>query len=219
VFFGHAVQESLASGLIDYLVHGEGERALLELLNTLADGGDMGKVTGISYRPNGGIVTTPARPLVDDMDTLPMPAWSKVAMRGYGLGSKNHAGLVAIEHSRGCIDACDFCILWKHMGTVSQDGKAVKPCYRTKSAERSFEEVSRLIRDFDRYTFGWVDPTWNADPSWTDRFSGLLLRHGIKIQQTAWMRADGIVRDEELGILDKAVARDLPGDDRRGAAG
>ncbi|MCU0917037.1 MAG: hypothetical protein MUC88_21110, partial [Planctomycetes bacterium] len=79
----------------------------------------------------------------------------------------------------------------------------------SKSAARSFDEVARLVRDFGRYTFGWVDPTWNADPTWTREFCDLVLKHRIKIRQTAWVRADGIVRDEGLGILDQAVRAGL----------
>ncbi len=209
VFFSHTAEESLRAGSIDYIVHGEGEITLSELLNVTANGCDVSNVKGISYRKNGQVLRTCVRHPVTDMDTLPMPAWSKVPMHLYGLGSKNHPGLVSIEHSRGCIDSCSFCILWKHMGKLSEDGQTVKPYYRSKSPERSVEEVARLVRDYDRHTFGWVDPTWNVDPEWTDRFCGLLLKHNIKIKQTAWVRADYIVRDEKLGVLEKAVRAGL----------
>jgi len=95
------------------------------------------------------------------------------------------------------------------MGKLSEDGHSIKPYYRSKSPERCLEEVRSLVRDFERYTFGWVDPTWNANPNWTDRFCGLLLRHNMKIRQTAWLRADYVVRDEELGVLEKAVRAGL----------
>ena len=209
VFFSHTPEESLETNLIDYIVHGEGEITLFELLNAIADGCEVQDVKGISYRKSGEVIRTAAQPLIRDMDTLPIPAWSKVPMHLYGFGSKNHPGLVSIEHSRGCIDNCSFCILWKHMGQVSEDGQSVKPCYRGKSPERCLEEVARLVRDFDRHTFGWVDPTWNVDPQWTDRFCGLLLKHNLRIRQTAWVRADYIVRDEGLGILEKAVRAGL----------
>lgn len=210
VFFSYTAQESLKTGLIDYIVHGEGEITLLELLTAIADKHvTESHISGISYKQNGQITRTAERPLIADMDTLPLPAWSKVPMHLYGLGSKNHPGLVSIEHSRGCIDNCSFCILWKYMGKLSEDGRTIKPYYRSKSPERCLEEVEKLIRDFDRYTFGWVDPTWNVDPKWTDRFCDLLLERNLKIRQTAWMRADYIVRDEELGILEKAVRAGL----------
>jgi len=205
VFFSYAAQESLGSGLIDYIVHGEGEQGLCELLCAVSQGGNVGGIKGISYRKGVQIKSTAARWPIAEMDALPMPAWSKVPMRLYGSGSKNHPGLVSIEHSRGCTDRCSFCSLWKQMGQPSEDGEGIKPYYRSKSAERSLEEVMRLVRDFDRRTFGWVDPTWNTDPKWTDEFSGLLLKNNMRIRQTAWLRADHVVRDEELGILEKAV--------------
>ena len=209
VFFSYAAEQSLRADCIDYIVHGEGEITLLELLTAIADQRDIKSVRGISYRHNGQLIRTADRPPIPDMDTLPMPAWSKVPMHLYGLGAKNHPGLVSIEHSRGCTDNCSFCTLWKHMGKLSRDGKTIKPYYRTKSPERSLEEVARLVRDFDRSTFGWVDPTWNVDPKWTDEFCDALLKRNIKIRQTAWLRADCVVRDEELGILEKAVRAGL----------
>lgn len=209
VFFSYAAEESLATGLIDYVVHGEGELTLLELLGAVAQQRDTNNIQGISFRHNGQIITTTPRPLIADMDTLPVPAWSLVPMHLYGRGSKNHPGLVSIEHSRGCIDTCSFCNLWKFMGKVCEDGKTLKPFHRTKSSQRCLEEVQRLIREYDRYTFGWVDPTWNIDPEWTDNFCSLLLKHNIKIRQTAWVRADFVVRDENLGILEKAVRAGL----------
>jgi len=209
VFFSYAAQEVLATGLIDYVVHGEGEDGLSDLLCSISRGGDVKNIKGISYSQEGQINSTPVRWPVADMDTLPMPAWSKVPMHLYGSGSKNHPGLVSIEHSRGCTDQCSFCNLWRHMGRPSEDGQDIRPYYRSKSPERSLEEVARLVRDFNRHTFGWVDPTWNVDPKWTDIFCGLLLKDNIRIRQTAWLRADYVVRDEELGILEKAVRTGL----------
>ena len=209
MYFSHTACASLETGLIDYIVHGEGERTLAELLGVLTQGGDVSTVKGLSFQQDDQMISTLPRRLITDLDTLPMPAWSKIPMRQYGLGSRNHPGLVSIEHSRGCIDQCSFCILWKHMGQVCKDAVTTRPCFRTKSPERSLDEVKRLIKEYDRFTFGWVDPTWNADPTWTDQFCDLLLKHQVKIRQTAWVRADCIVRDEGLGVLEKAVRTGL----------
>ncbi|MBL7107246.1 MAG: cobalamin-dependent protein [Phycisphaerae bacterium] len=209
VFFSYAAEESLKEDFIDYIVQGEGELTLLELLTAIADGLDIQEVKGIFYKHNGQVIKAASRPLIADMDILPMPAWSKVPMNLYGLGAKNHPGLVSIEHSRGCTDSCSFCNLWKHMGKIAEDGQTVKPCYRSKSPERCLCEVKRLVSDFGRHTFGWVDPTWNVDPKWTDSFCELLLKNDIKIRQTAWLRADYVIRDEQLGILEKAVRAGL----------
>ncbi|MDK1032884.1 MAG: radical SAM protein, partial [Planctomycetia bacterium] len=154
------------------------------------------------------------RRLIRDLDSLPFPAYDLVDMTRYGRASRNHPALVSIEHSRGCIDSCSFCILWKHMGAA--DNGTVRPRLRSKSAERSFSEVMRLWRDFGRRTFGWVDPTFNALPRWTDKWADLMLssplcgpRGRARTLHTAWMRADCALRDERLGILEKLVRAGL----------
>ncbi len=83
------------------------------------------------------------------------------------------------------------------------------PCYRSKSPERTFDEVAWLARDYGRRTINFVDPCFNTDPRWTDRFAGLMLAAGLDVKFTAWMRADFVVRDEELGIMDRLVRAGL----------
>jgi radical SAM superfamily enzyme YgiQ (UPF0313 family) len=161
------------------------------------------------------VVVTPARRLIDDLDTLPQPAHDLLDMNDYGRGSRNHPGLVSIEHSRGCIDSCAFCILWKQMGESVNGNGDIRPRWRTKSAARSFDEVSWLYERFGRRTFGWVDPTFNVSPQWSDAWaermlrSPLVSRRGPRTVHTAWLRADGVVRDEQLGVLDKLVRAGL----------
>ena len=119
---------------------------------------------------------------------------------------------MSIEHSRGCIDSCSFCILWRHMGESLNGDGAVRARLRTKSPQRSFEEVHWLYRRFGRRTFGWVDPTFNASPAWSDGWAERMLaselvgpRRRARTLHTAWLRADCVVRDERLGILEKLV--------------
>ena len=165
---------------------------------------------------DGRVVRTPPRGLVGDLDSLPFPAYDLVDMSLYGRGSRNHPALVSVEHSRGCVDSCAFCILWKQMGESVDGNGRVRPRYRTKSPGRSFEEVERLYREFGRRTFGWVDPTFNASPEWSDGWAERMLGSALvdargrpRTLHTAWMRADGVLRDEKLGVLDKLVRAGL----------
>jgi len=147
--------------------------------------------------------------LIQNLDSLPMPAWDLLPMPRYGLGSRSHRQMATLEHSRGCIDTCNFCVLWRQMGRPVDGNGRVRPCWRTKSPERSFDEVRHLYEHHGRRTFCWTDPTWNASPDWTDRFCDLLLRWGRPIEMVAWLRADGVVRDAALGILEKQVRAGL----------
>ncbi len=215
--YAHTVEQTLRDGCVDVIVRGEGEATFVELLEHIDDRARWERIEGIAFLDSSGDVQiTPARPLIEDLDSLPFPAYDLVPMEMYGRGSRNHPGLVAIEHSRGCVDNCAFCILWKHMGQRVGGNGQVKPCYRTQSSQRSFENVMRLYREFDRRTFGWVDPTFNVSPRWSDEFSERILgseltdpRGRPRTLHTAWIRADCAVRDEKLGVLEKLVRAGL----------
>ena len=216
-YFAWTIESTLRSEDVDVIVRGEGEVTFVELLRHLHDRAAWHDIDGLAFRgENGGIAHTRPRRLIDDLDSLPFPAYDLVDMSRYGAGSRNHPRLTSIEHSRGCIDRCNFCILWKHMGQSVNGNGHYRPCWRTQSAERSFETVMRLHRDFTRRTFGWVDPTFNARPDWSDAWAECMLasplvdtRGRARTLHTAWLRADGVVRDEKLGILEKLVRAGL----------
>jgi anaerobic magnesium-protoporphyrin IX monomethyl ester cyclase len=216
-YFAHAIEQTLGEGCVDVIVRGEGEATFVELLRRADAREAWGEIKGIAFRDAAGSSrVTQGRELIADLDSLPFPAYDLIDMRMYGRRSRNHPGLVSIEHSRGCIDSCSFCILWKHMGRSVDGNGRVLPHYRTKSGRRSFEEVRRLFHEFGRRTFGWVDPTFNASPQWSDQWAEMMLgsdlvdaRGRARTLHTAWVRADCLVRDEKLGILEKLVRAGL----------
>jgi radical SAM superfamily enzyme YgiQ (UPF0313 family) len=57
----------------DYVVRGEGEETVVELLEALSDGGKPYGVKGVSFWDGNQIVHNPPRPLVQDLDSLPFP--------------------------------------------------------------------------------------------------------------------------------------------------
>ncbi len=216
-YFAHTIEQTLRDGRVDVIVRGEGEETFIELLRHISDRAEWGAIKGTAFRgAEDRLCITPPRTLIPDLDSLPFPAYDLIKMHMYGRGSHNHPELVSIEHSRGCIDNCSFCILWKQMGESVNGNGEVRPHYRTKSAERSFSEVQRLYDQFGRRTFGWVDPTFNVSPEWSDKWAELMLsseladaRGRARTLHTAWLRADCVVRDEKLGILEKLVRAGL----------
>lgn len=214
--FPHCIPQTLADPHVDVIVRGEGEVTFTALLQQIEDRAAWSDIPGLAFRnSSGGITVTPARPLIADLDSLPRPAWDLVDLPSYGQGSRNHPALVSVEHSRGCVDSCGFCILWRHMGESLNGNGRVRPRYRTKSPERSFDEVEYLHRRYGRRTFGWVDPTFNGSPEWSDGWAERMLRsplvgpRGPRTLHTAWLRVDGVLRDEKLGIMDKLVRAGL----------
>jgi radical SAM superfamily enzyme YgiQ (UPF0313 family) len=212
-YYAHALDETFADGNVDVVVRGEGEETFVELLRRAGDRSAWPEIKGIAFLGEDGRVrVTPPRPLIADLDTLPFPAYDLIDMGRYGRRSRNHPGLVSVEHSRGCTDTCSFCILWKHMGKAHSGSDEVRPHVRTQTPERSFETVRRLYHEFGRRTFGWVDPTFNVSPRWSDGWAELMLGSELmdcsgrpRTVHTAWMRADCVIRDERSGILEKLV--------------
>jgi radical SAM superfamily enzyme YgiQ (UPF0313 family) len=262
-FFGQVAPQALATGLIDVVVHGEGEVTLVELVQALREGstGALAKVNGISFlagepapdtvtqisnlpyrrfstcerpdEPNapahdersadcksaiqqitnlryansGEVITTAPRQLVSDLDTLPLPAYDLLPMDRYGARSVNHPRLAAIELGRGCFGSCDFCVLWRQMGRFA--GDRLVPQLRVKSPERLLEEIRLLVHRYHRGYLGWVDPCFNADARVPGQLAELLLRDGIHVGQSAWVRTDAMVRDAHSGALANCVRSGL----------
>ncbi len=209
-FFGHVAPQALATGLVDVVVHGEGEVTLVEVVQALRDTapGALSRVNGISFiEPGGGCVTTAPRALVPDLDMLPLPAYDLLPMGHYGACSVNHPSLAAIELSRGCFGSCDFCVLWRQMGKFA--GDRLVPNLRVKSPDRLVEEIKLLVRRHGRRYLGWVDPCFNADPRAPAQLAEALLREDIRIGQSAWVRSDALVRDAGSGALAACAASGL----------
>jgi anaerobic magnesium-protoporphyrin IX monomethyl ester cyclase len=200
-FFGNVAPQALATGLIDVVVHGEGEQTIVELMSVLPEGraDELRRIAGISFRDGEATVFTGWREPMADLDRLPFPAYDLLPVERYGRSSRNHPAMAAIELSRGCTHACQFCALWRQMGRFRGDQPV--PCLRVKSPERLVEEVRVLMDRYNRRYLGWVDPCFNAHPNVPRQLAELLLRDGRKIGQSAWVRADYLLRDEASGAL------------------
>ncbi|MFA5356852.1 MAG: radical SAM protein [Candidatus Omnitrophota bacterium] len=214
-FFSWMVDHSLNNFPVDIIVRFEGEETITELIAVLRAGGDLSTVKGIGYKSNGRIIKTPLRQLARDLDAFPLPAYDLMPMGKYAPFGYLWPKSATLEHSRGCIDRCNFCSLWtfwgKHVHTDIEKGELeVIPSYRSKSVERMLEEIDIVYKRYGRRYIIWADPTFNVDPEWTDRFcEGLLKRNYRDLYWWAFLRADFTLRDERLGILQKMVRAGL----------
>jgi len=214
-FFSWMVDHSLNDFPIDIIVRFEGEETIVELIEALGSNRELSGVKGIAYKKNGKIIKTALRPLIEDLDALPLPAYELMPMGKYSPFGYLWPQSATLEHSRGCIDSCNFCSLWvfwgKHLKTDIEQGELeVMPRYRTKSVARMLEEVDIVYQKYNRRYIIWADPTFNVDPKWTDAFcEGLLKRNYKDLYWWAFLRADFLLRDEKLGILEKMVKAGL----------
>ncbi len=120
---------ALATGVPDVVVEGEGEVTLLELMEAVDTGRDLGTVAGIGRLVDDRPAWTERRPLISKVDELPFPDFSDFDWDMYPNPYE-----IPIMTSRGCVLSCAFCyetVYWKR--------------FRTQSAERIVAEIQHQI--------------------------------------------------------------------------
>jgi len=197
-------EESLENRDLDFIVRGEGEVTLLELILELhKHSPNFYNIKGLAFRSNGGIVKTEPRELIENLDSLPMSAYDLVPVEKYNVKGARFYGGATMEHSRGCAFNCKFCACWPIMGEreIINGKEIIYPKWRTKSPERTVDEIEYLYKKYNKKVYLFVDNTFNFDSNWNREFSELILRKGLKIEYRAYVRPDLMLRDEEEGIL------------------
>jgi radical SAM superfamily enzyme YgiQ (UPF0313 family) len=123
-----AVPESmLASPFVDYVISGEGEKPLVELLRYLRGESDVASVANLSYKRNGRRC---ANPIGENfpIDELPFPDLSDTSPSTYHFAGKPMTFMIT---SRSCPHKCSFCSVHTTFGTN----------YRRRSLENVLEEI------------------------------------------------------------------------------
>lgn len=97
----------------DCAVLGEGEETVLELLAAVANKHSLSKVKGIAFLEEGKVRINERRALIQDVDTLPFPAYELFPMNYYRLLRAPHVSnrdfVMPILSGRGCTFKCNFC--------------------------------------------------------------------------------------------------------------
>ncbi|MBM3566442.1 MAG: radical SAM protein, partial [Alphaproteobacteria bacterium] len=158
--------------LLDAVFVGEADYSFAEY----CDAPDPATVKGLYYRKNGDILSTGLRPLINDLDELPMPAWELYDSRDYHRISRllaRRRPVTIAEFSRGCVFKCDFC------ASKSTAGLG----YRKKSPERCAEEVKRMqalgFREF------WLaDDIFTSDQEWATEVAEKVITSGADMLWT-----------------------------------
>jgi len=199
---------------LDMVVYGEGEQTLLEISKEHQKSNfkeTRKDIEGIMFRKNGNIITTQPRPLIEDLDDLPLPAYHLIPMERYTRKNALWKGGSTIYHSRGCVSECSFCSCWLAFSNMElKNGKLLKNCrYRTKSVDKTLEEIKILEDKYKKKFMIFVDDTWNAKKKWNEEFAEKKVEMGLECNWFAFMRTDFILRDHKAGIFEKLVKSGL----------
>jgi anaerobic magnesium-protoporphyrin IX monomethyl ester cyclase len=96
-----------AEPAVDFIVRGEGEQTMLELAQNPSDPKKLHKIDGVTFRGEKQIVRTPDRPVTQNLDELPRPAYKHFPLEKYRLFGRK---VLPVATSRGCPFNCSFCV-------------------------------------------------------------------------------------------------------------
>lgn len=137
--------ELLKHDYVDFVVRGEGEYTMLELVKTLEQGRDLKKVQGIAFEDH----VTPDRSVITNLDSLPFPARHLLPMADYKImNMKLPVG--TLISGRGCPYQCSFC------ASSAMHGNKL----RLRSANNVVDEMEHLVDDHKTEMLAFMDDTF-----------------------------------------------------------
>ena len=165
----------------DFVIRGEGEHSLVELLEYIEKGTPaLTGIKGLSYRDRDGrIVHNPSREFIEDLNSLPEPDFSLVH-------NWNPSNPYPLSTSRGCAYDCKFC------SVIRMFGKS----YRFKSVEATLKKLKHVASTSKAIKF-IVDDNFAANKRRTKEILRGMIAEGIKTRWSAQVRPD-VARDPEL---------------------
>ena len=174
-----ALEETLLSSpWIDAVVIGEGERTLVELARAVAEDKDIHHVSGIAFADGERVLKTSPRPLIENIDQLPLPTRELLPMARYrALGTP-----CTVITSRGCPYSCIFCSGHRMFG----------PRVRFRNPGLVVDEVEKLQRDFGLAKINIVDDTFTLNHNHAQAVCEEMLRRNLKMKWSVFARVDRI---------------------------
>lgn len=173
--------ETLGLQGVDYIVHGEGERTFVRLVQALEAGGDpavLREIPGLGFHDAGQPVIHRAQDRLDDLDRLAMPARHLVDLNNYDHIAAEGDRLATMQTSRGCPAKCLFC-----------DIRMTK--FRKRSAENVLEEL-RYLTDRGVDDIFFVDDTITIDRNRLYEICDLIKKSGLDLHFKVSARVDTV---------------------------
>jgi len=181
-------EELLNTGLVDYIVRGEGEYIFPQLVKALENNQSPHSVSGISFQEEGKIVRTPSVPPPHNLDEIPFPKRELLPLSKYWMTQVEGEPLVNMITSRGCPFGCSFCASSQFSGKK----------WRARSPENVIEELRQVYFDLGYRAVAFVDDNFTLSPARAESICDKIEQEKMKIKWWCFSRADTIVKHEPL---------------------
>ena len=179
----------------DYIIKGEGENTILELVNKLINPNietNFTEINGLIFKENEEIIKTRKRDTIKNLDDLPFPLWEVLDFSPYkNMWLKNH-GYVSINLSttRGCPFHCNWC---------------AKPIYGqqyyTISPNKVVQEIMYLQKKWGIEHIWFSDDIFGLRPNWVEEFYNKINENKVQIKYKIQSRADLLLKGNTIHFL------------------
>ena len=190
------VEEFLNYGA-DIIISGEGEEALVSVLERLEKGSkhELHDIPNVSFKDaEGTVVQNPRQASRRHLDEYPLPDREAIDLNRYLDTWEQHHGQrsVSLITARGCAFTCKWCSHsvygWTH---------------RRRKPENVIREIKGIIERYRPTHLWFADDVFTVNKRWLQKFHHLMTAEGIRLPFECISRADRI--DEEMVILLKAL--------------
>jgi anaerobic magnesium-protoporphyrin IX monomethyl ester cyclase len=165
---------------VDFIVLGEGEEAVVELVRAMERGTEYDHIAGLAYRNNGEITVTAPRTPGIPLDSLPVPARHLLPLGRYrALGMA-----ISMTTSRGCPFHCIFCVGRKMVGSK----------VRYRNPIKVVDELAYLSR-LGFHQVNIADDLFTAHKQHCLGVCDEILRRGLNVKWTSFARVDTVSPD------------------------
>lgn len=188
----------------DFVLVGEGEATLVELLEALGGGGVGARteqIVGLRFLgADGGLHDTGRRPVSADLDALPPPAWDLVDLHRYASIWRQRHGYFSLNMAttRGCPFHCNWCAkpIWGQT-------------YHSRSPQHVVTELMHLRDRYGVEHIAFADDIMGLRPGWLKGFAEALEGAGVAMPYKCLSRADLLLRDGEIEALQRSGCRSV----------
>jgi anaerobic magnesium-protoporphyrin IX monomethyl ester cyclase len=185
---------------VDYVVRGEGEETLTELLQALRNRKNITPIGGIVFKRGIETVVNASRPVMRELDRLPLPAWDLVDIPSYRKIWMKHHGYFSLNlaTTRGCPFKCNWC---------------AKPIYGNRYNSRSplhvVREIELLMEQYQPDHFWMCDDIFGLKPRWVQEFRDLVKARNLKFKYKIQSRVDLLLEEDTLDALGESGAETI----------
>lgn len=171
-------KETAALDEVDFVISGEGEEAMAELVDALEKKTPLENIRGLHFKKDGTVYSTPQRDVIHDLDALPFPARRLVPAEKYRFVTAHGAPATTMITSRGCLARCSFCNVPYHF-------------VRERSPQNIIAEMLEC-REMGIGEIKFYDDSFNYSESRTIKLAQEIINNGINMKYSITARVDKV---------------------------